>query len=50
VRGIAWCFWVQYGLVMVLFFLLYPALGFWSAFATATMNPFSRLPVFLMGE
>lgn len=36
-------------LILGLFYCLVPFLGYWPAFATGTMNPFSRLPVFLMG-
>ena len=42
-------YWLQLALIFVLFFVLFPFAGFWPAFAAATMNPVSRLPVFLMG-
>eukprot|EP00455_Lapot_gusevi_P019571 TRINITY_DN2090_c0_g1_i1.p1 TRINITY_DN2090_c0_g1~~TRINITY_DN2090_c0_g1_i1.p1 ORF type:complete len:467 (+),score=112.92 TRINITY_DN2090_c0_g1_i1:96-1496(+) len=43
------CYWGQLLLVVVCFVPLLPSLGFWPAFATATMNPLTRFPVFLMG-
>jgi hypothetical protein len=49
VAGIATCFSVQFIVLHVVFNVMAPFLGFWPAFATATMNPISRFPVFLMG-
>ncbi|CAM9796695.1 unnamed protein product [Phaeothamnion confervicola] len=48
-RSIIRCYNVQMWLVLVFFYTLFPFVGFWIAFSTATMNPFVRFPVFLMG-
>jgi peptidoglycan/LPS O-acetylase OafA/YrhL len=42
-------FYLQMGLILVLFVPLLLTVGYWPAFAAATMNPLSRYPVFLMG-
>lgn len=47
--GLVWCFWAQLVSGVVAFVILVPIVGFWPAFATATMNPITRLPLFLMG-
>ena len=49
VRSILVCYWAQLLIIVLLFPALLPLLGFWPAFAASTMNPLSRLPVFLMG-
>jgi len=43
------CYWVQLALVVLVFLALIIPLGFWPAFAAATMNPILRIPLFLMG-
>ena len=50
VQYIALCYWLQLFLLLIVFFiLLIIGLGFWIPFAAATMNPITRLPLFLMG-
>jgi peptidoglycan/LPS O-acetylase OafA/YrhL len=49
IKRIGWCYGIQFFLVFALFYPLEPVLGYWSAFATSTWQPFSRLPVFMMG-
>lgn len=48
-RRLALCYYLQMGVGFALFFGMLPSTGYWPAFATATMHPISRLPVFLMG-
>ena len=43
------CYYAQMGVGYALFYGMFASTGYWPAFATATMHPFSRLPVFLMG-
>lgn len=47
--GIVFNYWLQFILVLVLFFITIIFLGFWPAFALSTMNPITRYPLFLMG-
>ena len=42
-------YYTQMGLVLGLFFGTVSFLGFWPAFCLATMNPVTRIPLFLMG-
>ena len=49
VRRIGTCFVVQFTVLHVLYQVLLPYWGHWAAFSTATKNPISRVPVFLMG-
>lgn len=46
---IAKSYWIQLGVLIILFLVLLIPLGFWVAFAAATMNPISRYPLFFMG-
>jgi peptidoglycan/LPS O-acetylase OafA/YrhL len=48
VRGIASSYWLQAVLLAVCFGVMI-SWDFWPAFATATMNPLTRFPIFLMG-
>jgi peptidoglycan/LPS O-acetylase OafA/YrhL len=43
------CYWLQMALVLVIFPIFILFLGFWPAFAAATMQPLVRYPLFLMG-
>lgn len=47
--GMTKLFYTQLALVFIVFILLIGILGFWPAFAAATMNPIVRYPLFLMG-
>jgi peptidoglycan/LPS O-acetylase OafA/YrhL len=47
--GISSCFYWQMSLVFFWYYALRTSTGFWPAFATATMNPVFRMPVFVMG-
>ncbi len=49
VRLIADLYWLQLAVLFILFFGLVFILGFWPAFAAATMQPLSRFPLFVMG-
>ena len=58
VRWLVWCYWGQFALIVGLFYGLFPLYAKystpdlylnWNAFGTASMHPFSRLPVFVMG-
>lgn len=49
VAKISTYYWIQLILVFVLFFGLVSVVEFWVAFCAATMNPLSRMPVFMMG-
>jgi peptidoglycan/LPS O-acetylase OafA/YrhL len=42
-------FWLQFILLWVLFIPLTTIFGYWVGFCAATMNPFSRYPIFFMG-
>lgn len=49
VRKISICYWAQFILIEVVFYVLAPFIGFWGSFSTASMNPITRFPLFLMG-
>jgi len=46
---IVYLFYIQLGLLFVIYYVLISFLGFWEAFCFSTMNPVSRYPLFLMG-
>lgn len=49
-KWISQLYWVQLAVLISVFMaLVVTPLGFWPAFAAATMNPISRFPLFLMG-
>ena len=48
VNQIVKCYYIQCLVLLTLWFVLNPFIGFWAAFITATMQPLSRIPVFLM--
>eukprot|EP01031_Cornospumella_fuschlensis_P040767 gene40767-49716_t len=48
-NGVANFYWIQLAIVFIVFLAVVPFLGFWPAFAAATMQPISRLPLFVMG-
>ncbi len=49
-RRICFRYYLQTFYLLVVVVGLLPILGIWPAFAEATMQPFGRLPVFLMGR
>lgn len=49
IRNIVYCYYGQLSILLLIFFGTVSTIGFWPAFASATMNPLTRYPIFLMG-
>ena len=50
VLGIQIMYWVQFWILLIVFFTTVGSLGWWPAFAAATMHPLTRFPIFVMGR
>ena len=48
VKAMVLSYYIQSTVLMTIFYVMNPLVGWWPSFITATMQPVSRLPVFLM--